>query len=289
MTSVSPSAATQTAGRARTRARAIIGTRVDATSYADAVRQVVDWAKLGESRYLCCANVHMLMEAHDEAAYHEVLRHADLVTPDGRPLVWALRALGVYDATSVRGSELTALLCHEASREGLAVGFFGGSPSVLADLVRVMTARAPRLVVAYQYSPPFRQLTDEEEQHVIADINRSGARILFVGLGCPKQEWWMARHKRNINAVMLGTGAAFDFLAGHRRRASPWLQDAGLEWLVRLVLEPRRLWRRYLYHNPRYLALLSWQLLRQRRQTSRCLDDGREMQALIARDRFHLW
>src|SRR3989304_375690 len=138
-----------------------------------------------------------------------------------------------------------------AAPRGVPVGFVGGAPAVLERLTAAAAARFPGLNVAFAESPPFRPLTDEEDQGYVERINRSGARILFVGLGCPKQEWWMAARRRRVRAVMLGVGAAFDFLAGTKPWAPRWMRQAGLEWLFRLATEPKRLWRRDLRPQPR--------------------------------------
>jgi N-acetylglucosaminyldiphosphoundecaprenol N-acetyl-beta-D-mannosaminyltransferase len=243
----------------------ILGMRVDPTSYEEATEKVLAWAAAGESRYVCVANVHMVMEAQDDPSFRTLVNAADLVTPDGMPLVWMLRKLGYPHQERVRGPELTSRVCAEAARRGVPVGFYGGHPEALEALVRNLSARFPGLRVVYAYSPPFRPLTPEEDERVTEEINASGARILFVGLGCPKQEWWMAEHKGRVRAVMLGVGAAFDFHAGRVRQAPVWMQRAGLEWLFRLVQEPRRLWRRYLKHNPRFLLLAFLQLTGMRR------------------------
>jgi N-acetylglucosaminyldiphosphoundecaprenol N-acetyl-beta-D-mannosaminyltransferase len=239
--------------------------RVDPTSYEEATEKVLAWAAAEESRYVCVANVHMVMEAHDDPSFRALVNAADLVTPDGMPLVWMLRKLGYPHQERVCGPELTSRVCAEAARRGAPVGFYGGHPEALKALVRNLSARFPGLRVVYAYSPPFRPLTPEEDERVTEEINASGARILFVGLGCPKQEWWMAEHKGRVRAVMLGVGAAFDFHAGRVRQAPVWMQRAGLEWLFRLVQEPRRLWRRYLKHNPRFLLLAFLQLTGMRR------------------------
>jgi N-acetylglucosaminyldiphosphoundecaprenol N-acetyl-beta-D-mannosaminyltransferase len=239
--------------------------RVDPTSYEEATEKVLAWAAAGESRYVCVANVHMVMEAHDNPSFRALVNAADLVTPDGMPLVWMLRKLGYPHQERVCGPELTSRVCAEAARRGVPVGFYGGHPEALEALVRNLSVRFPGLRVVYAYSPPFRPLTPEEDERVTEEINASGARILFVGLGCPKQEWWMAEHKGRVRAVMLGVGAAFDFHAGRVRQAPVWMQRAGLEWLFRLVQEPRRLWRRYLKHNPRFLLLAFLQLTGMRR------------------------
>jgi N-acetylglucosaminyldiphosphoundecaprenol N-acetyl-beta-D-mannosaminyltransferase len=147
----------------------------------------------------------------------------------------------------------------------VTVGFYGGTPEVLRSLLRHVRKRWPELRVAFAYSPPFRPATAAEEADTIRDINRSGAQILFVGIGCPKQEIWMSRHRGRVRAVMVGVGAAFDFLAGTKRQAPRFMQKTGTEWLFRLLAEPRRLWKRYLRHNPRFVALFGAQLIRARR------------------------
>lgn len=251
-------------GLAAPEARYVLGMRVDATSYQDAAERVMQWARRRESRYVCVSTVHTVMEAYDDREFRNAVNGADLVTPDGMPLVWLLRLLGVHSATRVYGPDLTPVVCARAAREGIPVGFYGGTPEVLQALTANIESRWPQLWVAYRWSPPFRPLRAEEERRVVRAINASGARILFVGLGCPKQERWMARHRGKIRATMLGVGAAFDFLAGTKRQAPRFVQHAGMEWGFRLLCEPRRLWRRYLYHNPRFLALVSSELLKVR-------------------------
>jgi N-acetylglucosaminyldiphosphoundecaprenol N-acetyl-beta-D-mannosaminyltransferase len=244
--------------------RYIVGMRVDGTTYEDASGRILSWAHAGESRYVCVATVNNVMVAHDQPAFLRVMNDADLVTPDGMPLVWGLRLLGVNDAVRVYGPNLTPAVLEKAEREGVPVGFYGGTPEVLKGLLASVRHRWPRLVVRYAYGPPFRQLTRSEDSRVIRDINDSGARILFVGVGCPKQEWWMARHRGQIEAVMVGVGAAFDFIAGTKRQAPVWVQRMGLEWSFRLITEPGRLWKRYARQNPRFVLLFGRQLLRKK-------------------------
>jgi N-acetylglucosaminyldiphosphoundecaprenol N-acetyl-beta-D-mannosaminyltransferase len=246
-------------------ARRILGMRVDATSYAHAAQEILRWAGLGESRYVCVATVNNVIEAYDDPEYRAIMEAADLVTPDGMPLVWGLRLLGLTTATRVYGPDLTPIVCQLAAEQGVPVGFYGGDRDVVDELTARLGRQFPGLIVSYQASPPFRPLTPDEERSTVEDLDRSGARILFVGLGTPKQEQWMAAHKHEVRAVMLGVGAAFDFLAGRKRQAPRLVQRSGLEWLYRLVHEPRRLWRRYLYRNPRFVALFAAQLLRERR------------------------
>ncbi len=238
--------------------------RVDATSYPESASQIIAWARAAESRYVCCASVNNVMEAFDSSRFRRVMNQADLVTPDGMPLVWGLRLLGARAATRVYGPDLTLHTLAAAMQAELPVGFYGGSPVALTRLLAFAKREFPGLPVAYAYSPPFREMTAEEDAAVTREIAESGTRILFVGLSTPKQEHWMAAHRGRLPAVMLGVGAAFDFLAGVKPQAPVWMRRAGLEWLFRLISEPRRLAPRYLRHNPRFLALFALQLLRLR-------------------------
>ncbi len=239
----------------------ILGMQVHPTSYAQAAGLLPGWAARHSSKYVCIATVNNVMESYDSPDFRRVMNNADLVTPDGMPLVWALRLLGYRNATRVYGPDLTPILLEKAAAEGLPVGFYGGAPEVLHRLVEVVAQRFPRLQVAYAFSPPFRPLTPEEDEQVVGDINRSDARILFIGLNTPKQDYWMAAHKGRVQAVMVGVGAAFDFMAGTKRQAPRWMMRIGMEWFFRLVTEPRRLWKRYLKQNPRFVVLFALQLL----------------------------
>lgn len=241
--------------------RSVLGMRVDATSYSDAARRVIRWAHAGRSSYVCVANVHMVMEAFDDARFRRLVNEADLVTPDGRPLVWALGASGVRGASQVRGFDLVTSVLELASLEGVPVGLYGSTPETLRAFRRTVEERFPRASVVCEISPPFRPLSAEEDEAYTREISASGARVLLVGLGCPRQERWMAGHRGRVPAVMLGVGAAFDFHAGTVRQAPRWMQRSGLEWAHRLAMDPRRMWRRYARHNPRFMALLSLQLL----------------------------
>ena len=242
----------------------VIGTKVIAISYDSAVCKIIDWQENRQSRYICAANVHMIMEAYDSPSYQHVINQADLVTPDGMPLVWMLRRMGYPNQERVYGPTLTVKLLKMANKESIPVGFFGSTPDVLNKLVENVKQEFPQIHIVYAYSPPFKQLSDEEDQQITESINSSGARILFVGLGCPKQEYWMHEHRGKIQAVMLGVGAAFDFIAGTKPQAPLWVQKIGLEWLFRLVTEPRRLWKRYIIHNPRFIYLASKQIIQYR-------------------------
>jgi N-acetylglucosaminyldiphosphoundecaprenol N-acetyl-beta-D-mannosaminyltransferase len=239
----------------------ILGVPIAPVTQEAVMQQVLDWATRGESRYVCLATVYSVMLARDRADYRAALTQADLATPDGMPLVWCLRWLGFRGAGRVAGPDLVPPLLQAAAEKGVPVGFYGARPEVLARLLERVRASYPGLRIAYAWSPPFRPLTEEEDRRVVEQIRESGARILFVGLGTPKQDLWMAAHRGRIPAVMLGVGQVFDLLGGAKRRAPLWMRRCGLEWLYRLFSEPRRLWRRYLPHNPRFLALFALQAL----------------------------
>jgi N-acetylglucosaminyldiphosphoundecaprenol N-acetyl-beta-D-mannosaminyltransferase len=239
----------------------VLKTGIHVISYLSAMDVIEKWARLGESRYICAANVHTIMDAYDSPGFMRVIRKADLVVPDGMPLVWIMRAKGQRRQTRVYGPTLMLHVLEAAARGNLPVGFYGSRPEVLHELTKRMQPRYKGLNVAFSCSPPFREMSREEDLAIIEQINQSGVRILFVGLGCPKQEIWMAEHHGKVNAVMLGVGAAFDFHAGLKPQAPAWMQTVGLEWLFRLGTEPRRLWKRYLYHNPRFVFLAVADLL----------------------------
>jgi N-acetylglucosaminyldiphosphoundecaprenol N-acetyl-beta-D-mannosaminyltransferase len=233
--------------------RRILGVRVDATSYEETSRAVIEMAFTGSGGMVCVATTHSLLEARDDPDFRRLLNSAERVTPDGMPLVWGLRALGVRHASRVYGPSLMPAICRIAQQRGLKVGLYGGTPEVLDALRAHLHERFPRLAIPFAFSPPFRELGEEEERDVSDAIVESGVQVLFVGLGCPKQERWMAAHRAAFSCAMVGVGAAFDFVCGAKSQAPGWMQSAGLEWLFRLIHEPRRLWRRYLIGNARFL------------------------------------
>lgn len=248
--------------------RDIIGMRVDATSYEHATRRILEWAHEPVGRRVCVANVHMVMEAHGDAAFRRIVNTADLVTPDGMPLVWALRLFGVDDATRVYGPTLMLHVCEAAAKAQVPIALYGGTDARLRDVVHVLETRFPGIQIPCRIAPPFRPLTAEEDATFSEEIRQSGARIVFVGIGCPKQEQWMAAHQDRIPAVLLGVGAAFDFHSGRVPQAPSWMQDMGLEWFFRILMEPGRLWKRYATHNPAFVALLLRQWMRAQRSTT---------------------
>lgn len=239
----------------------IIGMKIYSINNLPLCNTILDKAKKGFASYICFANVHMVMEAFDSPAYKKILNSADFVTPDGMPLVWMMRLKGQKNQERVYGPALMLHVLEAAAQEKILVGFYGSTPEVLNALEEKMKKRFEGLNVVYAFSPSFSEDL-QKDQSAIEEIKKSGVRILFVGLGCPKQEIWMAKHYEELNAVMLGVGAAFDFHAGVKPQAPIWMQRVGLEWFFRLITEPRRLWKRYLYHNPRFVILAILDLLR---------------------------
>ena len=244
----------------------VLGAPIDALTRREALERLVGWAQRRESRVVSICNVHSVVTASREHAFMDVLRHADMATPDGMPVVWMLRALGHRGQERVAGPDLMWDLCDEAQRTGVSVFLYGSTPETLAALVARLHAAFPALRIAGHRAPPFRALTPDEDAEDVARINRSGAQLVFVGLGCPRQEVWMHEHRGRVAAVMLGVGAAFDFHGGTVRRAPDWMRRSGLEWLHRLGSEPRRLWRRYLDTNSAFVVGAARQLIRQRRR-----------------------
>jgi N-acetylglucosaminyldiphosphoundecaprenol N-acetyl-beta-D-mannosaminyltransferase len=240
--------------------RSVLGVNVAASSYKEIVQKSLRWAEKSQSRALFFATVHMIMEAYDNPSYRRVLNGADVINPDGMPLVWALRALGASGAQRVYGPDTTEALLPAAEEADVSVGFYGGSQAVLDALINAVRLRYPKLRIAFVESPPFRALTPEEDAATVERMKASGVRLLFVGLGCPKQERWVMDHVGRVPAVMFAVGAAFDFLAGTKPQAPRWMMRSGLEWFFRLASEPRRLAIRYLKHNPRFVAYFLQQL-----------------------------
>lgn len=244
----------------------LLSTPVLPVGALEAASVCATWAEDGGGgRFVCAANVHMVMEAWDDPAFTEVMEAADLVVCDGRPLVWATRIAGVPSARQARGVDVTDTLCRRAARRGLRVGLYGSSTAVLEGVGEALTSLHPGLDIVYVYAPPFRELTEEEDAAVVEDICAAAVEILFVGLGCPKQERWMMAHRDRLDCLMLGVGAAFEMLAQVRPTAPRWVQRLGLEWLLRLASDPRRLWRRYAKYNLRFLVLVGRQLAAYRR------------------------
>jgi len=239
----------------------VLGAQVDVLAWDVALERLLGWARARESRYVTICNVHVVVSAARDAAYRDIINGSDMAAPDGAPVAWMLRRLGFAGQPRISGPDLMWALCERCAVEGLPMYCYGAAPATLALLEARLRAAFPALRMAME-SPPFRALTPQEDAAAVERINASGAGIVFVGLGCPKQERWMADHRGRVQAVMIGVGAAFDFHAGTVRRAPLWMQRRGLEWLHRLASEPRRLWRRYLVTNTLFVWWAGRQLLR---------------------------
>ncbi len=241
----------------------ILDVGVSATSYDQVVAACAEWIAARRARragpaarYMCFLSVHGLITARDDASVRQILNSADIVAPDGMPVVWALRSFGFKGQARVYGPTAMHRLCENSAALGHRVFLYGGSDERLAELRSRLTSRFPNLQIAGSYAPPFRPLTDDEDREVVARIRECDADLVFVGISTPKQERWMDQHRELLPGVVLaGVGAAFDFHAGCVRQAPGWVQRRGLEWLFRLAMEPARLWKRYLLVTPRFLPL----------------------------------
>lgn len=238
----------------------LLGHRVVCDGWRPALDAVLARARTRAGGAACFANVHMLVEGLRDRRLRAAMAGADWVFPDGMPLVLALRALGRRGCARVAGMDAVPALLTAAEREGLAVAVYGGAPDTLAALRARLAAGWPRLELAMVICPPFRPLSAEEEAVDAARLEASGAHLVLVGLGCPKQELWIARNRARTGAVLLGVGAALATTAGTLAMAPQWARDAGLEWVHRLLQEPGRLWRRYASTNPRFVNLVLRQL-----------------------------
>jgi N-acetylglucosaminyldiphosphoundecaprenol N-acetyl-beta-D-mannosaminyltransferase len=232
----------------------VLGARIDALTMEEAVGRIARWGAAHESRYVCICNVHSVVSTTRDGAFRTAVNDADMATPDGAPIAWALRRRGYLGQLRLAGPDLMWHYLRQAEQLGQAVFLYGSTERTLGLLSRNLATHFPGLRLAGAWSPPFRALSKEEDEAEVEMINRSGAQVVFVGLGCPKQEKWMAAHRGRIQAVMVGVGAAFDYHAGVVRRAPRWWQRNGLEWLYRLASEPQRLARRYLVTNTLFIV-----------------------------------
>lgn len=239
----------------------VLNVPVTALKFEAQIALMLEWAKTQKSRTVCVANVHMVVEAHQRPAFANILKNADMVTPDGMPLVWMMRLLGKLNQNRVAGLDIMLALCSQASKEGISIFLLGSELSILEQMKTKFKEEFPNLKIAGAKPLPFRQLTEAEDDAISQTINSSGAGIVFVSLGCPKQETWMTKQQGKVQAVMIGLGGAFPVYAGLKKRAPRFIRNAGLEWLYRLVQEPRRLWWRYSSTIPIFLWLALKQLL----------------------------
>lgn len=241
----------------------VLGILVDAVDYEYAVDRIIHAARCQHALAVSALAVHGVMTGVLDAEHRYRLNSLDLVVPDGQPVRWALNLLhrcGLRDR--VYGPNLTLRLCEQASEHHIPVFFYGSQQRVLDNLCQNLRSIFPGLIIVGVQPSLFRKTTDAEKQAVVKQIQESGAGIVFVGLGCPRQEVWAYEYRDHLNLPLIAVGAAFDFHAGLLSQAPAIMQRLGLEWLYRLLKEPRRLWKRYLYLNPLYLFCLLAQYLR---------------------------
>jgi N-acetylglucosaminyldiphosphoundecaprenol N-acetyl-beta-D-mannosaminyltransferase len=243
----------------------VLGVSLALTDYDGTLDWIDAAVHSGHRGYVCVAATHTVMAAQEDPRLRAAVAGADFTVPDGQPLVWALNLLGHRLPDRVYGPELMDRACARAARTGRTMYLYGGrNQGALVQLAHNLRVRHPGLRIVGGHAPPFRPLSDAEEEAIIADINRSGAEVVWVGVGVPKQEKWMARMQDRVQAsVLIGVGAAFDFHGGLIPQAPGRMQRLGLEWAFRLSQEPRRLWRRYLRYNPRFVVGFARQWMRQ--------------------------
>ena len=240
----------------------ILKTRVDALRFTDAVERILGWARRRESRYVCLVNAYNVMLGRRDRQFLAATNAADLAACDGKPLQWMQRLLGFRSAERVYGPHLMLALAEACAIENLPVALYGGRPDTVALLVQALRGRFPGLQIPVVIAPPGLPVRPDMDMEAVRRIREAGAAVVFVGLGTPKQDYWMAAHRPALPAVMVGVGAAFDFLAGSKPQSPAWMMRCGLEWLFRLATEPRRLWRRYLSTVPAFAFLAAAQLAR---------------------------
>jgi N-acetylglucosaminyldiphosphoundecaprenol N-acetyl-beta-D-mannosaminyltransferase len=240
----------------------ILGVSVNAIDMSIAVGAVRQWIDKDDRNFVCVTGVHGVIESYRDPTLRKIHNAAGLVTPDGMPLVWLGRMMGFAQIKRVYGPDLMLAMCEYSIGRAYSHFLYGGGPEVPEKLAEELKDRFPGLKVAGTYSPPFRELTPDEDEGVIEMINDSGAQIVWIGLSTPKQEKWMSAHSKKLKApVLIGVGAAFDIHSGLKPQAPMWMRSSGLEWLFRLATEPKRLWKRYAINNPMFVALAARQLL----------------------------
>ncbi len=237
----------------------ILDIPVDAQTFDEAVNILAGWAVESQKRYVSTCPVYTLMIARENPQMRVALERADMVTADGMPLVWLQRRLGYPQAERVYGPDVMRALCEKTANREVRHFFWGGLPGVAEQLVQQLQRASPGLQIAGFYSPPIEEIGDTPNPAIIEHLNNANPHVIWVGLGSPKQDLWMSLYRPVLNApLLIGVGAAFDFIAGTKPQAPRWMQRSGLEWLYRLIREPRRLWRRYVIYNSRFI----WEVLR---------------------------
>lgn len=244
----------------------VLGVKINAISMDIAVKSIAQWIEKREKIYCNVCTVHTVMECSNNSALRSIVNNSALSTPDGMPLVWLAHYYGFHEATRVYGPDLMIAVCERSVTNGYRHFFYGGNEGVAEQLSTVLRNKYPGLQIAGSYSPPYRDVGYIEETSIIESINNTSPDIIWVGLGTPKQDFWVAQHREQLKApILIAVGAAFDFHTGRVRQAPKWIQRAGFEWFFRLVMEPRRLAHRYFKYNSLFLILITLQLMRLRR------------------------
>ncbi|MFB5760252.1 WecB/TagA/CpsF family glycosyltransferase [Paenibacillus medicaginis] len=231
----------------------IINSNITALTFQETIIELEKWVANKENHYVCVCNTHSIVTASNDKLFATVLNNAGICTPDGTPVVWALRSYGFTEQDRVDGPNMMLKLCELSAQKKYKIFFYGGTAETLEQLNRKVTQMFEGIEIAGSYSPPFRNLTAYEETEIADMINTSNADFIFVSLGCPKQEIWMYNNREKIRGIMIGVGAAFEYITGNIKRPPLFFQKAGLEWVFRLISEPKRLWKRYAYNNPVYV------------------------------------
>jgi N-acetylglucosaminyldiphosphoundecaprenol N-acetyl-beta-D-mannosaminyltransferase len=244
----------------------LLGVRVAVTDVEEACATIASWVRDGRREYVCVAPVSTIVDCQRDQTYRHIVNSAGMTTPDGMPLVWLGRIAGHSRIARTYGPDVMSALCQLSEESGFTHYFFGGTQDSNRLLVEKVRSRFPRLRIVGSVAPPFRESGQHEDPTIIDRLNQADPDVLWVGLGSPKQDYWMHNHRDRLNArVMIGVGAAFDFLAGTKKQAPSWMRNTGLEWLFRLSSEPRRLWKRYLIGNAAFVGYLARDLLKRSR------------------------
>lgn len=242
----------------------VIGSDISLGTYDEFIKYFFEIAQRRKSSYVCVANVHMLIEGFKDPVFQKIINEADLATPDGMPISKALGWLYGIRQDRVAGMDIMPDLMQKCEKHNLSIYLYGSTDDILADIKLKAENEFPSLNICGMYSPPFRDIDADEHKRILRRINDANPDFVFVALGCPKQEKWMAQQKGHINSCMIGLGGAFEVYAGRKKRAPLWMQRGSLEWFYRLLNDPRRLWKRYLYTNSFFVILLLKQLIQTR-------------------------
>lgn len=239
----------------------ILGVNVEVTSLQKTLDIISYNLRELKGKYICISNVHTVVMSYDDENYKHIQNSGFMALPDGKPLSVVSRLMGHQNAGRVTGPDLMEQVLNVSEANGYKHFFYGSTPETLASLKNELKARYPSLRISGMYSPPFREMTREEDDHITEIINNTSPDFIWVGLGAPKQEIWMYNHMNRVRGLMIGVGAGFDFFAKNIKRAPQWMQKFSMEWLFRLIQDPGRLWKRYLVYNTRFIILVTWQLI----------------------------